>query len=310
MSLFHFASRLLGASALLFVLTSCGGPAPQPPAPARVATAALPEGAFAIVNGVPITRQDVELAMTTGGHKSDTSLEAQKRVLDKLIADELIAQEARKLGLDADPEYQESLARLEAQSDAFTRQALGQAWFREEIRAKAKPSPEAVRRYFDEHADTLRTEVHVKQILRKSRAEIDADHARLQAGEEFEAVAASRFEGLETGDRAPWDLGYVKSTQIPAAWTEAVATLPDGGVSEILFNASGRFWIIQVVARRVNPDLTFEELAPVIASLLEGQAVEQRTASLTEARTSAASIKILPAASQLLPRSPVEDHEE
>lgn len=309
MSLFHVSTRLLVASALLLVLTSCGGPAAQSPAPARSAAASTPPDAHAVVNGVPITRQDMELAMAQGGHKADTSLAGQKNMLDKLIADELIAQEAAKLGLDSDSRYQENRARLEAQTNAFKRDALGQVYFREEIRNKAKPSAEAVRRHFDENEQQVRTEVHVKQILRKSRAAIEADQARLAAGESFDDVAASRFEGVALGERVPWDLGYMKSTQIPEVWEEAVASLPDGGVSDILFNATGRFWLIQVVGRKVNAELTFEQVAPVIAGLLEKQAIAERQASLDKQRYKAASIEILPAAEQLLPL-PSADSEE
>jgi peptidyl-prolyl cis-trans isomerase C len=314
MSTFLRSLRILFTGSLLLLLTSCGEPVEPSTSTPAVDSAtddprSTPPDAWAVVNGAAITRADMTLAMATAGHKEDYSPERSRRVLEDLIEDELIAQDAERLGHAHNREYLEKLGKLEAQVKAFKRQALGEVYFREEVRKKARVTEEQTTRYFGENEQRIRTELHIKQILRKSQPEIDATQARLQAGEDFDAVAASRFTGATTEGRQPWDLGHLKWTQIPAAWHAAVEQLADGEVSGVLSNPSGRFWIIQIVERRVNADITLEQMAPVIESLLEKETIDARRSELKAARRAAASIKILPGAGEpiLPPAAPDEE---
>jgi len=310
MSTFRCCVRLLSACALLLITTSCGAPSPtavtaEPAAPSAVET---PPDALAMVNSKAITRADMELALAAGGHEEDYSPERTRSVLENLIEQELIAQEAERLRLDYDPAYLEQLGKLQAQVSAFKRNALGEVYFRQEIRNKATVTEEQISRYFGENQQRIQTELHVKQILRKSQAAIDAEYARLQAGESFDAVAGRPFAGAITKGRQPWDLGFLKWAQIPDAWRPAVDELADGEVSGVLSNPSGRFWIIQIVERRVT-DVSVEQMASVIENLLKKEALQARKIELKAARRAAATIEILPGADKpiLPPAAPEEE---
>lgn len=244
-----------GALILPVLLTACSAP---PPAV---------EGALATVNGVAITAAELDLLSRPATHGAPAASGDRKAVLQTAIRQELAAQRAAELGLDQDPAYREELARMQAQIAAFRRQRLSELYEEKELARRAAPGEEDVLRYFEEHAAELRTQVHVMQILSRSEEKVRTARAEIAAGADFEAVAAAQFPDLPESAGRPWDLGYLRWSQVPDAWREALSSLPAGGVSEVITSGS-RSWIVKLVARREDPSISLETERPLVVEQL------------------------------------------
>lgn len=282
---------ILSAAAAALLLIACdqgaatsSQPAPTAPAPA----ASLPADALVTVNGAAIGQIDLEIELSRKDHDAAARPPQPEDVLERLVDRELFAQEAARLGLDADTSYQTKLRELEAQVDAFRRRELTRLFTSREVDRKAVLSEAEARAYYDAHAAEIRSELHVHQILRRSEAEIRAAHEALKSGKPFDEVAASLFPKLPPAAPRPWDLGSLTWQQVPPAWRDVVYDLEPGETSGILTGPRNRYWLVKLIARRDNPAHTFEAVRPVLEELLKGDRVgAARKAALAELRAKA-----------------------
>lgn len=220
----------------------------RPPAPA--ARAAAPGGrVVATVNGKVLTEADLLAKLRADSHQDHLKPEFRKNVLDLLVRDELIFQEAMRLGLDADPSYAEPVRKLEAQLAELKRSKAAEVFFQRQVAAKVQVSEAEARSYFEANQERLGTELHLFQILRRSRSSIEEAKAALDRGSSFEEVAQSALPGPALGQK-PWDLGYLTWTQVPEPWRAIVDTLKPGEQSAIIVGPKDRFWILQLIDRR------------------------------------------------------------
>ena len=254
-------------AAATVLIVSCSRDQPSP---------VLGEGVLATVNGVPITEADIQLSSTrAGAHGAEGAPTDKKKVLENIIQQELAYQRAVGLGLDKESAYREQLAKIEAQVSAFKRGKLSAAFFQQEVAKRAAVSDEEAQDYFEKNAMQLRTEMHVWQILRRDEDSIERDLSDLGKGIPFEEVAGKGLPHIPNTDRKPWDLGYLKWSQIPDVWREVIMNLSIGETSGILRGPNNRFWIIQLVDRREDPEIAFSDAAPRIRKILIAQKQEQ-----------------------------------
>lgn len=226
------------------------------------------------VNGVPIGKEDVRFELkSTRGHKGEKTPTQVKNILEGIIKDELVYQRAIEIGLDADLNYQKELRKIEAQLNSFKRKELAKIFYRKQIVKKVEVSDTEARKYYDKNVEWMKNEVHVWQILRRKSREIEKDLKDLSSGASFEEVAKKRFPTLPTTGRSPWDLGYLRWQQVPKAWREVVYTLSPGTTSAIISGPNRRFWIIKLIDKRENPELTFEYARPAIIEIIRSEKV-------------------------------------
>jgi EpsD family peptidyl-prolyl cis-trans isomerase len=227
---------------------------------------------LATVNGVPITEYDVNTRsrkVVAGGEAHGAS--PNPNVLQALVREELVYQKAVQLGLDKKPEYRRKLSDVEAQFRAFQRQEMANL-YRGYVREKAAVTDSEVREYFEKNAKQLQTKFHVFQIFYKGKYnEIVKDHEDLKKGMPFEKVAARRFAGLPKDIKAPWDLGEMSWNQMPTAWQGIVDRLEPGQVTDIIKGENGRFWVIKLAGKRVDPQITFATEKEKLAEILGQQ---------------------------------------
>ena len=304
--MFGNSVRVLCVALLVaFSITACGekchkehvAPAEATPAtaeapPAAAAHAAL-EGVLATVDGVPITEVDIRYALKL---KDESPLLAADRdkVLEALIHKQVLANAAAKVGLDAKADYRHRLQREKAVLDAFKRDSLASSFFKEHVVAKAEPDDAAVRKYFDENAARIRSELRVMQILSRSETEILDKKKLLDGGAAFAEVAASQFRKLPAGASKPWDLGYLKYKQVPSEWRSVVKDMKIGDTSDIIRGGAKRFWIIKLLAKRDNPKLDFDGVKDIIKSDLRDATVATRGDQIIAEIRKAAKIVRLP----------------
>ncbi len=232
------------------------------------------------VNGHDITAADLDARVKAETHGMAVAGDRRAAMLDGLITQELMFQRAHELGIDADPRFSEEAAEADAQIAAFKRRRLADLFIEREIVSKTETTDAEVRKFFDENGPRARTELHLIQIFRRSRAAIDAAQAALSSGKRFEEVAGGGMEGMPPGRRAPWDIGYTKWLQLPEPLREPAFALKPGEVTGILAGPNDRFWIVKLVERREDAAATFDTLKQPIADFLRQGKIEARRAQV------------------------------
>jgi len=262
-----------------------------PRAPASPADAGPPPQGLEVVasvNGRQLTQLELELRLRAGtGHGEAQGKPAREAALEALITQELEAQRAVELGLDRDPGYQAAAAQLEAQKRELERRQLAQLFEEKEIRQKAQVTEAQARAYFEQHRARLSQRVSVSQLLVKGREALEPLKRRLDAGEAFDAVAASLYP-VEPEGKKPWQLGPLTWQQVPEAWWPALDAMKVGELSPIIDGPGGRAWLLRLDARSDDPSLTFEAARPGIEAVLKNDVLtEKRDAALQELKAKA-----------------------
>ena len=230
---------------------------------------------LATVNGVPITEYDVRLNSKKVFHGEKVISPDTQNILQTLVRNELIYQQSLELGLDKNPEYRRKVYEAETQLREFKRQEIS-TLYREHIRNKAVVTDPEAKEYFDKNSKRIQMKYHVWQIYYKGEeARIAEDYKDLKSGKPFEKVASRRFPNLPKGMKAPWDLGYLYWSQIPASWQDTIDRLEPGQVSDIMKGPGERFWVIQLVDKLVDPKITFDMEKGKIVEVLKKRKADE-----------------------------------
>lgn len=247
------------------------------------------------VNGAPIREADVLWRAMNEGHRSgpqpSLTPEMKKNLLEALIAKELFAQRAVEMGLDDDRAYLEQVRQAEAQFSAVRRNVLAQLFLGKQARPNLKTSEAMAHEYYNANAAQIRTEAHLLQIMRRSQVEIDKAHAALAAGKTFEEVASEGLPGPTPGGKPAYDLGYLNGLQVPEAWRPVIQKLKPGETSSVIRGPKERFWILKLVDRRENQELTFDAVKAVLMAQLKGAETERLRQDLEAGLRAKASIR-------------------
>jgi peptidyl-prolyl cis-trans isomerase C len=240
---------------------------------------------LATVNGVPITEYDVKQIVKRFDHEGKMNPEADQNVLETLVRNELIYQQSIELGLDKNPGYRRKLHQVEAQLRAFQREEMKNL-YRGYIRNKAEVPDTEAQQYFEKNSKRMQTKYHIWQIYsRDGGTQIAEAEKDLKRGMPFEKVASKRFPKLPKGMKAPWDLGYLHWNQIPPPWQDIVDRLEPGQVSDVIKGPNERFWIIKLVDKSVDPNITFAtEKGNIVEALRKKKADELYDAMLGRMR--------------------------
>ena len=267
---------LCTASALLLLLAPASSCRKAKP------VAATPRNTVLKVNGVAIS--DLEVAMETHrGHGMEDSTASRDEILDGLILKEAMAQKAVALGLENDEGFQERMARIEAQRAAQRRKELARLFYEHEVLDKVTATEQEARALYEANPARIRTELHVAQILTRDEAEAVRALKDIRSGHSFDEVAARAYPKLPQGMKPPWDLGFVTWKSLPSVWQPVLAKLSPGQTSDVIRGPGQRFWIVKLLEKRDNPELTFEhtkaglidELKARKAEALRGQLEQQ-----------------------------------
>ncbi len=294
-------SRGLGALGLILaaaLLTGCSGPlasllsgatptptsTPLPPTP-------TPEPMAALVNGEPVllaTYQEevarYEAAQASLGIDPATGGDYRTVVLQALIDRSLLAQAARRDGLQLDSEAvdqrMQALAAELGSTEALASWLTASGYTTESFTAALAEEVMAARMVEQITADIgdEADQVHARHILVASQAEAESLLARIEAGEDFAELARTYSLDLSTrpagGDLGWFPRGYLLVDEVE----EAAYTLPPGTVSGVVQSALG-FHIVEVLDRGERP------LTPDAQRRLREKAVEDWLAAERRAAT-------------------------
>jgi peptidyl-prolyl cis-trans isomerase C len=195
---------------------------------ADVVKVKLPAGAAATVNGVSITEKLLENNIRVNVQQGQQdSPELRRLILDELIARELLAQEAARMGLDKTAQAQDQFVMLRQgfMIDLVVNDYLG----------KNPVSDSDVRAEYDRQvaltADGAAAQQYsISQILLGSEADARAVLAALKGGQKFDDLA--RAKSVDASKEQGGNLGWVLPGQIMPAISNVMVNLSKGAVTQ------------------------------------------------------------------------------
>jgi peptidyl-prolyl cis-trans isomerase C len=243
--------------------------------------AAADDPVVAVVNGKEIHRSAVIEAQQSIPQARQMPLEQiYPQLLDQVITNELILDQAKKQKLENDPKVKEAF--VEAQNNILRR-----AWVAKKIETDI--TEPQVKAKYDELLKTAQPEeqVHARHILVDSEDAAKAVLADLKAGTSFEdeAKAKSKDPSAKTNGG---DLGYITKGETVAEFSDAAFKLKPGEITQTPVKTQFGWHIIKVDDRRMAPPPTFDEakgqvrqelaqadIAKVVDELKKGAAVKK-----------------------------------
>ena len=248
---------ILGAA--LVTLSSCS---PQSDVQAPVPT--IDSETAAVVNGEPIYMIDVELEAVAQGQiepNSDFSPAHPEfhQVLDQLIDQRLLAQEALRRNLDQEPE---AARRLAAGRERLLGNILVESLVANEV------TDDAIDRMYEEQVklQQLDDEVRLRQILVETEADAASVYAELLGGRDFAEAALEHSQDVRTRLEGG-DLGWISPNDLIDPLPARIGDTVTGEVSAP-FETSDGWLILKVDERRTTPPKTKSEMRPEIITFL------------------------------------------
>ncbi|RLQ88585.1 peptidylprolyl isomerase [Notoacmeibacter ruber] len=231
----------------------------------------------ATINGSPITRQQLEMAMGELGPQFARIPEDKRdaAALAALIEIRLMADKAREADLDKDEEFQSSIAFM-------TERALHGFYMQKELAEEI--TDEDLKALYDERVSDMpeQQEVHARHILVKTEDEARQVIQEIEGGADFETVAKEK----STGPSGPsgGDLGYFRAGQMVPEFEEAAFALEPGSITEEPVKTQFGYHVIKVEDKRNAEPPAFEQIKDQLRSEL---LVKRYTETVKDARAAA-----------------------
>lgn len=265
----------------------------------------------------------VRQRLLQSGHLlSDVELrDVKTRVLESLIDRELLYQESQKRGFKGDAQavdgqiaqFKQRFETPEAYQQALKSMNLTENSIREELLKNSAieqlvqdrfakgitVSDDETKAFYNDRHDLFERpeRVHARHILvsvkpdaspeekKAARKKIDDLKARLKKGEDFAAVAGANSDcpSKERGG----DLGFFARGQMVKPFEDAAFSLAPGAVSDVVETEFG-YHLIQVVEKKPQETVPYQEVQPTISEHLQKQKTQQKVEDfLTQAKKDA-----------------------
>lgn len=284
-----------------------------------MAEGVTPTGKAAEVNGKAILYTDFELQLSMftnqvmrgqSGKLPEALMQRLKdQVIQKMIGDELLYQQAEKEGITIEAktvdnemtrirgqfkdekQYQEQLKASghteKNLREQIRRQATISQLIRKEIVPSVKVQPEDAKKYFESNKDKFRRpeRVRARHILIKTekgesaekkaeaRNKLKALQKRILAGEDFAALAKEYSQG--PSNVRGGDLGYFTRGRMVKPFEEVAFKLAPNEVSDIVETEFG-YHLIKVLDHQPEVNPSFDEIQPKIMSILFSEQLQKK----------------------------------
>jgi peptidyl-prolyl cis-trans isomerase C len=233
-----------------------------------------------LVNGKSISRNHVQLMLAS--INPDPSVrgaggdDARKAARQELVTQELLAQEARRKGLDKQPAVTDQLVYQE-------RAILSRALLQDHFEKNPVTTAQLKAAYEWNRANGKITEVKLRQILVATPEAANAALARLDKGEDFAAVAKTATQD-PGGQNNGGDLGWFRpDIFVDHHFTDALATLKKGQYTAAPVKTRFGWHLLKVEEgpRVVTQAEPFEQLDDSAKEALRQKTVQLRIETLT-----------------------------
>jgi parvulin-like peptidyl-prolyl isomerase len=232
---------------------------------------------LATVNGDAITSEEVNRVLMEGTQGRFDSLPADKqnelkqRVIEGMIAQELVYDDAVKTGILDSKEYKQEYAKL---ADRMKSQLAAKVWEDQQL-ATIKVDAKEVKDYYDKNADEFvdKERIHARHILVKTQEEADAiiKSFRGLSGDKLKNEFIAQAKSKSTGPSAAkgGDLGYFPRGQMVPAFNDAVFAMKEGTISSEPVQTQFGYHVIYVEDKKPAKKMSFDEVKNFIENKLK-----------------------------------------
>ncbi|HDZ62830.1 MAG TPA: peptidylprolyl isomerase [Nitrospirae bacterium] len=188
--------------------------------------------------------------------------EGKKELLDEIIKEELLFQEAEKQGLHKDKEYMNKV-------DEFRRMTLISSLLKREIEDKTQLSEEELKDFYDKHPDEFNQglQVKAKHILVDTEKEAKEIQEKLQKGGDFAELAKAHSKDKGSAVNGG-DLGFFTKGRMVPKFEHVAFNLKPGELSDPVKTQFG-YHLIQVTEKKEGTLRAFEEVKASIERRLK-----------------------------------------
>jgi peptidyl-prolyl cis-trans isomerase C len=227
---------------------------------------------LAKVNGQAIHFSDLKAAAETlpAQARSMPQQQLYPMLLDQLIDAQALLIEARKTGLDKDPEVQRTMQT--AQDHALESALLSKT-------VRPQVTDEAIQARFDAQygGKSGETEVHARHILVGDEATAKKVIGELKKGGDF--VALSKEYSKDPGAaQQGGDLGFFKKTDMVAEFAEAAFALKDNDITPVPVKTQFGWHVIQTLEHRTVAAPSFAQVHDELRQAMVQEAVQKEVA--------------------------------
>jgi peptidyl-prolyl cis-trans isomerase C len=230
---------------------------------------------YVTVNGtaIPNAHAEVLLREQLARGVAD-SAELRTAVRDTLISQTLMAQQASKLGLDANPLVQ-------AQSALAQKNVLSQAW-QQSVLGDIRVEEEDIRAEYARQVTSLSDKDYlIRHLLLKEEPTAKLLIDKINAGSKLGDLALDYSQDPTTRERgglADW----TNAVHLLPALADAVKLLPKGQFTSQPIKTDSGWHVVQLEDVRANKPLALEEVKPQIAQILARRKLDEQMKALRD----------------------------
>ena len=227
----------------------------------------------ALVNGVsiPQARVDMRVKMAASQGQAD-SPELRKAIRDDMISLEVLAQEAKKAGMNKDPDV--------IQQTELSIQSVLVGAFIQDYAKKHQPSEDQLKQEYDKLKVNLgKSEYNVRHILVDTEDEAKAIIKQLGKKGKFDKIASEKSKDAGSAEHGG-SLGWAVPSNFVPPFANALLSLKKGAYTKEPVKSQFGWHIIKLDDVRDLKVPSFDELKPQILQRMQQQAIQEYIADL------------------------------
>jgi peptidyl-prolyl cis-trans isomerase C len=239
---------------------------------AKASTSASGSGKV-VVNGVTIPQSRFEAMgkeLEAQGHPA--SPDREQAIKEELVSREVLAQAAKKRGLDKDPQVQ-------AQMDMARQAVLVRALLDNELKAHPVSDADLEKQYEQFKGSMGTNEYKVRHILVDSEAEAKSIIDQLNKGADFAKLAKEKSKDPGSKDNGG-DLDWGPAGRYVKPFADAVQALPKGGTTKEPVKTDFGYHVIRVDDVRPMKVPSFAEIKEQFRQRAQQQEMQRFVAEL------------------------------
>ena len=195
--------------------------------------------------------------------------EGTERFVDELVKKEILYQEAKKKGIENNPDFQKKV-------EEFRKLTMISLLLEKEIEDKAKVTEKDVKDYYESHKADMTTNNQIKasHILVKSEEEARKILEQLKKGGDFAKIAKEKSVDTASAKNGG-DLGFFSRGQMVPEFEKVAFSLKEGEIGGPVKTQFG-YHIIKVTAKKEGKVVEFDKIKDILTQKVTAE--KQKTA--------------------------------
>lgn len=228
--------------------------------------------ALVVVNGQKLTEEDIEFELSLV-YEDSVPYRAKQDYLNRWTENELLYQEAKKRGLEDNPE-------IKMRAKQAVKDVVVLSFLKSQISNQIQVSEEEARGVYEQNKELFRREqdeVRASHILLSTPSQADSAYARIKKGEDFGSLA---WELSLDSQSRNWggDLGYFSLSNIHPLIARKAFELQVGRVS-LPFETEMGYHILKVIDKK--PKGSLRDFTEVKGRLMNQLLAEKKRGAVT-----------------------------